>query len=31
MDKFRHGQFGDVVGSWLSSGKSQQISSDHVQ
>ncbi|BBI91202.1 hypothetical protein SSYM_1089 [Serratia symbiotica str. Tucson] len=31
LDKFRHGQFGDVVGSWLSNGKNQQISGDHVQ
>ncbi|CDG47294.1 YidB family protein [Serratia symbiotica] len=31
LDKFRHGQFGDVVGSLLSNGKNQQISGDHVQ
>ncbi|SMB40110.1 conserved hypothetical protein [Serratia proteamaculans] len=31
LDKFRQGQFGDVVGSWLGNGENQQISGDHVQ
>lgn len=31
LDKFRQGQFGDVVGSWLGNGANQQITGDHVQ
>ncbi|CAI1518956.1 YidB family protein [Serratia sp. TSA_198.1] len=31
LDKFRQGQFGDVVGSWLGNGENQPISGDHVQ
>jgi len=31
LDKFRQGQFGDIVGSWLGNGENQQITGDHVQ
>lgn len=31
LDKFRQGQFGDIVGSWLGNGENQPITGDHVQ
>ena len=31
LDKFRQGQFGDIVGSWIGNGENQPITGDHVQ
>ncbi|AVD63747.1 MULTISPECIES: YidB family protein [Serratia] len=31
LDKFRQGQFGDIVGSWLGNGENQPITGEHVQ
>ncbi|MGP2885560.1 YidB family protein [Serratia marcescens] len=31
LDKFRQGQFGDIVGSWLGNGENQPITGNHVQ
>ncbi|ALE96839.1 hypothetical protein ABH11_02513 [Serratia marcescens] len=31
LDKFRQGQFGDIVGSWLGNGENQPITGEHAQ